>query len=47
MNERLQKDYGNLNDKLGVILKNKQAESNEVILKRISKKIENLNKEKI
>ena len=39
---KILEELNDLNDKLGVILKNKQAESNEVILKRISKKIENL-----
>ena len=35
-------DLNNLNDKLGLTLKSKQTTSNEIILKNISKKIENL-----
>ena len=35
-------ELNNLNDKLGLILKSKQTSSNEVVLKNISKKIENL-----
>ena len=35
-------ELNNLNDKLGLTLKSKQTSSNEVILKNISKKIENL-----
>lgn len=35
-------ELNNLNDKLGLILKSKQISSNEVVLKNISKKIENL-----
>ena len=35
-------ELNNLNDKLGLILKSKQTTSNEVVLKNISKKIENL-----
>ena len=35
-------ELNNLNDKLGLILKSKQTSSNEVVLKNITKKIENL-----
>jgi hypothetical protein len=39
---KILEELNDLNDKLGFILKNKQSESNEILLKRISKKIENL-----
>ena len=39
---KILEELSDLNDKLGFILKNKQSESNEILLKRISKKIENL-----
>ena len=35
-------ELSDLNDKLGLILKSKQTDSNEVVLKNISKKIQNL-----
>ena len=35
-------ELNTLNDKLGLVLKSKQSSSNEIILKNISKKIENL-----